>query len=117
MTSIGHIRGGRVRGIAIASLARLPAVPELPTFNESGLPGFEVGVGHGMLVQAATPAARIAILNRAINTALADPEYRKQMADLGVVLVGGPPEQFRAYLAAERTKWAELIQKRGIKVD
>ncbi len=117
MTSIGHIRGGRVRGIAIASLARLPAVPELPTLNESGLPGFEVGVGHGMLVQAATPAARIAILNRAINTALADPEYRKQMADLGVVLVGGPPEQFRAYLAAERTKWAELIQKRGIKVD
>jgi len=117
MTSIGHIRGGRVRGIALASLARLPAVPDLPTFNESGLPGFEVGVGHGMLVQAATPAARIAALNRAVNTALADPEYRKQMADLGVVLVGGTPEQFRAYLASERSKWGELIQKRGIKVD
>jgi tripartite-type tricarboxylate transporter receptor subunit TctC len=117
MTAIGHIRGGRVRGIAIASLARLPAVPDLPTFNESGLPGFEVGVGHGMLAQAATPAARIATLNRAVNTALADPEYRKQMADLGVVLVGGTPEQFRAYLASERSKWGELIQKRGIKVD
>ena len=95
----------------------MPAVPDLPTFNESGLPGFEVGVGHGMLVKAATPAARIAILNRAINTRPRDPEYRKQMADLGVVLVGGPAEQFRAYLAAERTKWSELIQKRGIKVD
>ena len=70
-----------------------------------------------MLVQAATPPARIAILNRAVNTALADPEYRKQMADLGVVLVGGPPEQFRTYLASERSKWGDLIQKRGIKVD
>ena len=117
MTAIGHIRGGRVRGLAIASPARLPVIPDLPTFNESGLPGFEAGVGHGLLVQAATPAARIAILNRAINTALADPEYRKQMAALGVVLVGGTPEHFRAYLAAERSKWAELIQKRGIKVE
>jgi tripartite-type tricarboxylate transporter receptor subunit TctC len=117
MTSIGHIRGGRIRGIAIASLARLPVIPDLPTFNEGGLPGFEAGVGHGMLAQAATPAARIAILNRAINTALADPEYKKQMAELGVVLVGGTPEQFRSYLSAERSKWAELIQKRGIKVE
>lgn len=117
MTSIGHIRGGRVRGLAIASPARLPVIPELATFNESGLPGFEAGVGHGLLVQAATPAARIAVLNRAVNTALADPEYRKQMADVGVVLVGGTPELFRAYLAAERSRWAELIQKRGIKVE
>ena len=106
-----------MRGIAIASLARLPVVPDLPTFNESGLPGFEAGVGHGLLVQAATPAARIAVLNRAVNTALADPDYRKQMTDLGVVLVGGTPEQFRAYLASERSKWAEIIQKRGIKVE
>ena len=117
VTAIGHIRGGRIRGLAVASAVRLQALPDLPTFNESGLPGFEAGVGHGFLVQAATPATRIASLNRAVNTALADPDYRKQMTDLGVVLVGGPPDQFRAFLAAERTKWAELIQKRGIKVD
>ena len=117
MTAIGHIRGARMRGLAIASAARLSAVPDLPTFNESGLPGFEVGVGHGLLAQAATPAARIATLNRAVNTALADPEYKKQMAEVGVVLVGGPPEVFRAYLAAERSRWADLIQKRGIKVE
>lgn len=116
-TAIGHIRGGRVRGIAIASFARLPVVPELPTFDESGLRGFEAGVGHGILVHAGTPADRVTILNRAINNALADVEYKKQMADLGVVLVGGTPEHFRSYIAAERRKWGEVIQKRGIKVD
>jgi tripartite-type tricarboxylate transporter receptor subunit TctC len=116
-TAIGHLKGGRVRGIAIASPARLPDIPELPTFSESGVAGFEAGVGHGMLVNASTPAARVAMLNRAINTALADAEYRRQMSDLGVVLVGGTPEQFKVYLASERRKWGELIQKRGIKVE
>jgi tripartite-type tricarboxylate transporter receptor subunit TctC len=116
-TAIGHVRGGRVRGLAIASLARLPVMPELPTFAEGGVAGFEAGVGHGMLVRAATPAARIAALNLAINKALADPDYKKQMAELGVMLVGGTPEHFRAYIAAERRKWGELIQKRGIKVE
>ena len=117
LTSIGHVRGGRVRGLAIASLARLGVVPDLPTFSESGVPGFETGVGHGILVNAATPQDRVAVLNRAINIALSNTEYRKQMDDLGVVLVGGTPEYFRAYLAAERNKWGEVIQKRGIKVD
>jgi tripartite-type tricarboxylate transporter receptor subunit TctC len=116
-TAIGHIRGGRVRALAIASPARLSILPDLPTFAESGLPGFEAGVGHGILVHSATPAARVALLNNAINTALADPEYKKQMADLGVVLVGGTHEQFQTYLSAERRKWSEVVQKRGIRVD
>jgi len=116
-TAIGHMRGGRVRGLALASPARLSVVPDLPTFNESGLPGFEAGVGHGILVHAGTPPERVASLNRAINTALGDAEYRKQMADVGVVLVGGTPEHFRTYLAVERKRWSEIIQKRGIKVE
>ena len=81
------------------------------------MPGFEVGVVHGVLVPAATSAAVIATLNRAINTALDDAAYRKQMADLAVVLVGGTPEQFRSYLAAGRKRWGEIIQKQGIKLN
>jgi tripartite-type tricarboxylate transporter receptor subunit TctC len=95
----------------------LNAVPDLPTFGESGLPGFEAGVGHGILVNAATPTSVISTLNSALNTALTDAAYRKQMGEFGVVIVGGTPEQFRAYLAAERRKWSDVIQKRGIKVD
>jgi tripartite-type tricarboxylate transporter receptor subunit TctC len=116
-TAIGHIRSGRVRALAIASRSRLAALPDLPTFNESGLAEFEAGVGHGVLVNIATPANRVELLNRAINTAVADPEYRKQMTELRVVVLGGTPQQFRDYLAAERKNWSELIQKRGIKVD
>jgi len=116
-TAIGHILGGRVRGLAIASSGRLGVIPELPTFNESGVPGFEAGVGHGILVNSATPADRVATLNRTINNALAEADYRKQMADLGVVLVGGSPEQFAQFLASERKKWSDVIHKRGIKVD
>ena len=74
-------------------------------------------MGHGVLVHAGTPPERIAALNRAISTALADADYRKQMADLGVVLVGGTPEHFRTYLAVERKRWSDVIQKRGIKVE
>ena len=76
-TAIGHIRGGRVRGLALASPTRLGVIPDLPTFSESGVPDFEAGVGHGILVNAATPADRVAVLNRAINTALSDVEYPK----------------------------------------
>jgi tripartite-type tricarboxylate transporter receptor subunit TctC len=117
LTAIGHIRGDRVRGLAIASAARLSVVPDLPTFIESGVAGFETGVGHGILVNAATPPDRIAVLNRAINVALSDAEFRKQMGDFGVVLVGGTPEYFQAYIAAERKKWGDVIRKRGIKGD
>lgn len=117
LTSVGHVRAGRVRGLAVASAARLGVVPDLPTFSESGVPGFESSVGHGILANAATPAERVAALNRAINSVLADADYRKQMADLGVVLVGGAPEQFASFLASERRKWSDLIQKRGIKVE
>ncbi|MGZ5115559.1 MAG: Bug family tripartite tricarboxylate transporter substrate binding protein [Burkholderiales bacterium] len=116
-TSIGHIRSGRIKGLAIASRARSPALPELPTFGESGMPGFEVGVAHGVLVPASTNAATVVTLNRAINTALEDTAYKKQMADLGVVVVGGTPEQFGAYLSAERKRWGEIIQKQGIKLN
>jgi len=117
MTAIGHVRGGRVRGLAIASLARSAALPDLPTFDESGVPGFEAGVAHGILVSSATPASTVTTLNRAINVALVDPDYKKQMAELGVVLVGGTPEHFRSYLAAERKKWSAIIQKQGIKLN
>lgn len=110
-TAVGHIRGGRARGIAIAHSARSPVAPELPTFAESGLPGFEAGVSHGLLVPAATPAATVALLNRAINEVMKDTVYRKQMADLGVELVGGTPQAFHDYLDAEYKTWAEVIRK------
>jgi tripartite-type tricarboxylate transporter receptor subunit TctC len=114
---IGVIRGGRVRGLAVASLTRLSALPDLPTFDESGFPGFVSILGTGMLVPAGTPSAVISALNRDVNTTLRDAVLVKQMGEFGVNLTGGTPEQFRSFLAAERKMWAEIIRKYGIKLD
>jgi tripartite-type tricarboxylate transporter receptor subunit TctC len=116
-TAIGHLRGGRVRGLAIASLRRSAVLPDMPTFDEGGLRGFESVIAHGILVPAKTPDAMVLALNRAINATLHDPDYRKQMADFGADLIGGSAQEFRAFLAAERTKWAKLIRKQGIKAN
>ena len=109
--------GGRVRGLAIASLERSVALPDLPTFDESGVRGFESAIAHGILVPARTAPAVVAALNRGFNAVVNDPEYRKDMAKAGVELVGGGDREFRAYLDAERRKWIVPIQKRGIKAE
>ena len=117
MTAIAHVRGGRVKALGIAAKVRLAAIPDVPTLDESGAPGFETGIAHGVLVLTAVPKPTVAALNRAINTAVSDPEYKSAMAELGVSLVGGTPEQFAAFIAAERRKFSELIQKQGIKAN
>jgi tripartite-type tricarboxylate transporter receptor subunit TctC len=116
-TAIGHIRGGRVRAIAIASLKRAAVLPEIPTFEEGGLRSFESVIAHGVLVPAKTPPAMVATLNRAINETLQDSDYRKQMAEFGADIIGGSATEFRAFLAAERTKWGNLIRKQNIKAN
>jgi len=114
MTAIGHVRGGRVKGLAIAAKSRLAAIPEVPTFNESGAPGFEAGISHGMFVRSAVPKPIVKTINNAINTALSDPEYQSAMAELGVTLIGGSPEQFSSFINAERRKFTDLIKKQNI---
>lgn len=117
MTAIGHVRGGRVKALGIAAKTRLAAIPEVPTLDESGAPGFEAGISHGVLVLAAVPKSVVAALNHAINTAISDPEYKTAMAELGATLIGGTPDQFAKFIAAERMKYAELIKKQGIKAN
>lgn len=116
-TAIGHLRGGRVRGLAIASRQRSAVLPDIPTFDEGGLRRFESVIAHGVLVPAKTSDAMVATLNRVINDTLQDPDYKKQMTDFGADLIGGSAKEFRAFLAAERTKWGNLIRKQGIKAN
>lgn len=113
--AMGHIRGGRVRGLGIASKTRAAALPEVPTFDEGGIANFYSGVPHGVFVPAATPPNVIAILNRTINAIFQEPEYRKVALQSGINLAGGDPAQLMAYLAGEKKKWQPLIQSQGIK--
>jgi len=117
MTAVGHVRGGRVKGLAIGAKSRLAALPDVPTFIESGTPGFEVGISHGILVLKTVPRPVAAALNNAINSAVSDPEYKAAMAELGVTLLGGTPEQFANFILSERKKYTELIKKQGIKAN
>ena len=114
-TAIGHIRGGRVRAIAIASGNRSQVLPDVPTFAEDGVRGMKSVIAHAILVPAKTSASMTTTLNRAINETLHDPDYMRQMTDFGADLIGGSPADLQTFLAAERTKWAELIRKRDIK--
>ena len=116
-TAIGHLRGGRVKALGIAAKTRLAVLPDLPTLDESGAPGFEAGISHGVLVLKAVPKHTVATLNRAINTAVSDPDYKTVMTELGASLIGGTGEQFAAFIAAEREKYADLIKKQGIKAN
>ncbi len=114
-TALSRIQSGRVRGLAVAATTRLGIAPALPTFDESGVRGFVVTLAYGIVVPTATPTAVVAALNRDLNAVLNDAEYRKQVFEAGGNVTGGSPAEFRQFLAAERKRWAPLIQKLGIK--
>ncbi|WP_059411423.1 tripartite tricarboxylate transporter substrate binding protein [Cupriavidus basilensis] len=114
---ITHIRAGTLRAIAVASDQRTPLLPDVPTSREEGLPGFTASVWWGLVAPARTPAAIVHELNAAANTALADADVRKQLAQLGVTILPGTPEAFGQFVRSETTTWNGVIRKAGITAD
>jgi tripartite-type tricarboxylate transporter receptor subunit TctC len=98
-------------------MTRSAVLPDIPTFDESGVKRFESSIAHGILAPARVPAVTLARLNRDLNETLGEPDYRKRMAEFGADLVGGSGKEFQAFLAAETRKWAAVIKKRGIKAE
>ena len=111
------LQSGRVRGLGIGSGARAPALPELPTLAEAGVPNTEVFAFQGLLGPANLPAPIVQRLNSELNKALADPGVMKRMTDFGMESLAGTPEQFRALARAEASRWGPIIQAQGIKLD
>ena len=114
---IPHIQSGAIRAIAITTLKRTAALPEVPTIAESGFPGFEATTWHGLVAPAGTPKDVVATLNRAFVATLNDPGVRKQLTDLGVDVAPGTSEEFRAYIKSEIPKWARIVKASGAKID
>ena len=110
-----HIRTGRVRALAVTSADRSAALPDLPTFAESGLQGFDVTTWHGWLGPKGTPRAVVERLNAELNKTLRDPIVAKTVAEEGGVIVGGPPEAFRRHIGEEVERWKRLVRLAGIK--
>ncbi len=111
------VREGKLRALAVTSLKRWPALPELPTVEESGVRGFEVILWGGLLAPAGTPAAIIRKLHLETVKALAQPDVRAKFADLGLETIGNSPDEFAAVIKSETPQWAKLIKEAGIKSD
>jgi tripartite-type tricarboxylate transporter receptor subunit TctC len=109
------VRSGRVRGLAITSPKRSAAIPELPTLDESGLPGYELSGWSGMAVPAGVPRAIVLRLNAEINNALLSPQVSKGIPSRGGIGVGGTPEEFAEHVRKETERLGKLIKAIGIK--
>jgi tripartite-type tricarboxylate transporter receptor subunit TctC len=114
---VSHIRDGKVRPIAVATLKRTAVLPDIPTMDELGLKGFDATTWHGLVAPARTPSVVVVALNRALTATLADAGVKKSLGDLGVDIVGGTPEEFAAYIRSEIPKWTAIIKASGAKLD
>ena len=111
------VREGKLRALAVTSLRRSSAAPELPTIAESGYPGFEVAAWTGLLAPARTPATIVRKLHLETVKALALPDLRAKLADLGLEGIGNSPDEFAAVIKSEIPKWAKLIKESGMMPD
>lgn len=111
------VKAGKLKALAVSTVKRSAAFPDVPTMQEAGVADFEVDSWYAMLVPAKTPKAIIDKLNKALNTALAEPVVRAQLLEQGAEAVGGTPEALGKVIAAELPKWAKLAKDANIKAD
>lgn len=114
-TVIQYARSGKLRALAVTGAKRSPAVSEIPTVSESGIPGYDVTNWFGVSAPAKTPRAIVDRLNSEIVRALNAPDLRERLTSQGGDPVGNTPEQFTAFIQNEIVKWAKVIQAAGIK--
>ncbi|MBV7453570.1 tripartite tricarboxylate transporter substrate binding protein BugD [Acidovorax sp. sif1233] len=115
-----HLQSGALKAYAMATRERIPTMPEVPTFAESGLPGFELAVWHGVYAPKGTPLAVVERLNKAVRGALADAGLVKRFTDMGVIIPQGDrlkPEALRQQTAAEIRRWDPVIKAAGAKAE
>ncbi|MEW6256899.1 MAG: tripartite tricarboxylate transporter substrate binding protein [Pseudomonadota bacterium] len=116
-SSIGHIRKGTVIGLAVTTKERSPAAPDMPTVNESGLPGYETYSWNAIFAPAGTPTAIIDKLAKACMEAMADPQVKEKLADLSAVAVGSTPAQLGDHVKAEIAKWGPVVKASGASIN
>ena len=116
-SSLQQIKAGKLRAIAVTSAKRAPALPDVPTIAESGLPGFEASSWFGIVAPAGTPPAIIARINADIDQWLQSPDVKEKLLAQGAIAAGGTPEQFAAHIRSETEKWAKVVKASGAKVD
>lgn len=115
--TLPHVKAGKLRTLAIASARRSPAMSDLPTVAEAGVPGFEANPWFGVAAPAGTPKEIVAKLSGEIVKILRMPEIRQRLSALGAEPAGSTPEEFAAHIKAEILKWAEVVRRSGARAD
>jgi tripartite-type tricarboxylate transporter receptor subunit TctC len=111
------ITAGKVKALGVASARRSPALPQVPTLAEAGVPGVEGNVWWGLVVKAGTPPAAVNRLNAEVHKALASPDVAKRFAELGLESTPMSPERFGEFMKAEVARWAPIVKASGATVD
>lgn len=114
-TSLGHIKSGQLRALAVTTEARAEVLPDVPTLSEF-IPGFEASQWIGLVAPKDTPSAMIEKLNATVNAGLADPKIKSRFADLGGMVLPGSPDDFAKLIRNETEKWGKVIHTANIKV-
>jgi tripartite-type tricarboxylate transporter receptor subunit TctC len=112
-----HVRAGKLKALGVSSKSRSALAPEIPTLDEAGVPGYDVGVWFGVLTVAGTPREIVQRLNTEMVKILTSAEVKERFGKMGVDVVAGSPEHFSQLLKSEVARWAKVIQDAGIKAD
>ena len=115
--AVSHIKAGKMRALAVTSSVRVPAMPDIPTVAESGIPDFEGDTLQLIVAPAGTPPAIVNKLQAEIARALADPVLRDRLIGMGFIIVASTPEQTAQKIRSEVDKWARVIKAGNIKPD
>ena len=111
---LAAIKAGRVRALGVTSGRRNPQAPDIPTFAESGVPGYDVSSWYGICTQAGVPKPILAKLHADLNRVLNSADLRKRLEDQGIDVTPSTPEQFVAHVRAETTRWAKVVKDAGL---
>jgi tripartite-type tricarboxylate transporter receptor subunit TctC len=111
------VKAGKLRALGVSSAKRAPAMPEVPTIAEAGLPGYEFVTWHGMLAPKGTSRPIIAVLNDGIRKTMTAPDQKRRYGERGLDVIASTPEEFSAHLKKESEKWGRVIKERGMRAE
>ena len=114
---VPHIRNGKMRALAVSGQKRSFAVPDVPTFGEAGLPGYDASTWNGIMVPSGTPRAIIDRLHSEITKILRAPNTLDRLAGDGSVAVASTPEEFAVFIKSEHVKWSKVVREANIRVE
>ncbi|HKB53403.1 MAG TPA: tripartite tricarboxylate transporter substrate binding protein [Ramlibacter sp.] len=115
--ALAQVPAGRLRALAVTTAKRAPQLPDVPTMQEAGVPGYNASVWLALLAPAGTPPGIVKRLNGEVAKALAEPDTKKALFDAGVEPTPSTPEEMAAYMTEELARWGKVVKEAGIKVD